>query len=347
MNRTAAPDAPAPSPGSAIARVGDARWLSFHAFCPVDRDALLLQVVQPVVAELWAEGITDRFFFVRYPEGGDHVRLRLRIAAEVDTAPAADRAFARLRASCTEFARTLSTPANRIEVVPAIFELEIDRYGGPRWFPCALSFFVLSSLDALRFVAQWGGEPRARQLIEILVRLTRQAIGGARTAAELRDLADHVVQWRPRMAPIVARADQMFESRGAELTHRIREVLMAAATVGATAAPGTAEANVVHARCLAAAVDGLDGEPRWHALSSQMHMTANRLGLSNPEESYLSAILCRCLDALGDELADLVAAAARDRAPAHPLDALVTQGMRAWFDRSPDHASGAAREGAS
>lgn len=359
MTTSAVHEAATPPPGIAIARVGEARWVSFHVFCP-DRDGLLMQVVQPVVAELWAERIADRFFFIRYPEGGDHVRLRLRIAAELDPAPAADRALALLRASCAEFrparpGAPAEPPAERIEVVPAIFELEIDRYGGPRWFPCALSFFALSSMDALRFVAHAGREPRARQLIEILVRLTRQAVGTARTAGELRGLADYVAESRARMAPIVARADQMFESRGPELVRRIREVFAAAAMATATAAlPGTPEAHVVHARCLAAALDGLEGDARWRALGSQMHMTANRLGLNNPEESYLSAILCRCLDALGDELADLMAAAhppagmpasaaPADAPPASALDALVTAGMRALFDRSADHASGAAQ----
>lgn len=356
MTTSTVHEAATPPPGTAIARVGEARWMSFHAFCPTDRDALLMQVVQPVVAELWAGGIADRFFFIRYPEGGEHVRLRLRIAPERDPAPAADRALALLQASCAEFRRTRSgaaeRPPERIEVVPAIFELEIDRYGGPRWFPCALAFFALSSLDALRFVAHWSQQPRARQLIEILVRLTRQAIGAARTVAELRGLADYVADWRPRMAPILARADQMFERSGPELTRQVREVFATAATAAATAPPGTPEAHLAHARGLAAALDGLEGEARWRALGSQMHMTANRLGLNNPEESYLSGILCRCLDALGDELADLTAAAHPPAAvpagapAADALDARVTEGMHALFDRE-GHASGAAREGAS
>jgi len=317
---------------AAIARVGEARWLSFHVSCPVDRDALLVEVVQPVAAGLWADGVADRFFFIRYPEGGEHIRLRLRVAADRDAQAAADRALAGLGARCAEFGRRRPGGAANPGVVPARFEPEVERYGGPRWLPCALAFFALSSLDALAYVARWRGEPRAVQLTEILTRLARQAAGSARTAAELRGLADHVVAWRPRMAPIVARADRMFEARGAELTGRIREVLAAAAAVGATAAPGTAEAQVVHARGLAVAVDGLDGDARWRALSSQIHMTANRLGLNPPEESYLSALLCRCLDALGEELADL--AVATHAPPAPPaLDDLVTAAIRAAFDR--------------
>ena len=184
------------------------------------------------------------------------------------------------------------------------------------------------------------------------MRLTRQAIGTARTVAELRGLADYVAEWRPRMAPILARADQMFERSGPELTRQIREVFATAATAAATAPPGTPEAHVVHARGLAAALDGLEGEPRLRALGSQMHMTANRLGLNNPEESYLSGILCRCLDALGDQLADLMAGAhaavtfPAGAPAADALDARVTEGMHALFDRV-DQASGAAREGES
>jgi thiopeptide-type bacteriocin biosynthesis protein len=315
----AASDAAPPSAGIEIARVGAARWASFHVFCPTDRDGLLMQVIQPVVAEVWADGLADRFFFIRYPEGGDHIRLRLRIAAEIDTAAAVDRAFALLCARCAELQRSRrDTPDERISVVPAIFELEIDRYGGPRWFPAALSFFALSSVAALRFVAAWRGAPRGRQLVEILGRLARQAIGMARTVEELRGLADYDVQRRPGMAPIIARAGQMFERTGPELTHKIRELFAAARST--IAAPGSPEAHMAHARSLSTALAGLEPEPRWRVLGSQMHMTANRLGLSVPEETYLSTLLCRCLDAIGDELGALVATAA---APAVPLGELV------------------------
>ena len=339
------------APAIEIARVGAARWTSFHVFCPGDRDALLIQVIQPVVGEVWSEGLADRFFFIRYPEGGDHVRLRLRIAAQVDSAPAVDRAFALLGARCAEFQRSRRHAADeRISVVPATFELEIDRYGGPRKFPRALSFFALSSIAALRFVAQWRSEPRARQLIEILTRLARQVIAMARSVEELRGLADHVAQWRSHMAPIVARADQMFEHKGPELTRRIREQFLAAATPTA-GQPGSLADHTDHARQLSAALEDLDPEPRWRALGSQIHMAANRLGLSPPEESYLSAILCRCLDALGDELADLMAAAAAVRpepvgaSDPDALDAQVGAELHALFG-SVDRVSGAARRGA-
>lgn len=325
MNANVPRAADAPPREIPIARVGQESWLSFHLFCPPDRDALLAHTVQPVVAQVWSEGIADSFFFIRASEAGDHVRLGLRVAPLVDAAAAADRAFALLR-------------AREGLAAPMLFEPEIDRYGGPRYLPRALSYFALSSMDALRFATEWSGEPRAKQLSEIFVRLGRQAIGMARTASELCDLADYAAEWRPHMPSIPADADRVFESRGAELTGRIREVF------AASAAGALSEAPLVHARWLVAALRGLEGGERWRALSGQIHMTANRLGLSMPEESYLSALLCRCLDALGDELRERMAVATRhrprasvgaapDTGPARTLEAMVIAGMHALFGR--------------
>jgi thiopeptide-type bacteriocin biosynthesis protein len=348
-----------------ITHVGDARWSSYHLVYPGDLDALLLQVVRPVVNELWADGIIDRFFFIRYPEGGNHVRLRLRIASGVETRLFEGRAYALLDGRCAGFCESLAPDGAlvpQIDIVPAPFELEVERYGGPQFFPHALSFFSLSSMNALRFVEQWRHETRARQLMEILTHLGRHALGFARTVAELRNLSDYVLHWRSRMAVIVARADRTFEDRAQDFTDRLRQVFESAANVSAgDLVPGTPRAQVAYARSLTAAVRGLEGEERWQATGSQMHMAANRLGLSNAEEVYLSVLLCRCLDALGDELADLSFAAAAcevpvPRSPAltqggtadaagQALDALIASGMRALLAGDLASAPGVDQEG--
>jgi thiopeptide-type bacteriocin biosynthesis protein len=340
----------------AVARVGDARWVSYHLFHSGDREALLTEVVRPVVSDLWSGGAIDGFFFIRYEEGGKHLRLRLRVAPGIETEAATGQTRSLLEARSARFREALDAPESPllpIDIVRASFELEEERYGGPRFFPCSLAFFALSSVDAIDFVERWRSVARARQLTEILTRLTRQAVGLARTAKELRDLGDYFVQWRSRMAAIVARGDQMFENRRDDFVHRVREVLamaMVAPARAGEAAPGSPEAQVAHARCLAAALDGLEGEARWRATTSQMHMTANRLGLNNAEESYLSAILCRSIDALGPELDALVAgtsAALADRpagwheaSPAERLDAVVAAAMQAFFTRDDRGASG-------
>ncbi|TMR10375.1 hypothetical protein ETD86_39770 [Nonomuraea turkmeniaca] len=76
------------------------RWVSAHLFHYGDLDALVTEVVTPVVDALDA----DEHFFLRYWEGGQHVRLRLKTADP-------DRARDLVRsAAARHFTRHPSTP---------------------------------------------------------------------------------------------------------------------------------------------------------------------------------------------------------------------------------------------
>ncbi|MEU2791146.1 lantibiotic dehydratase C-terminal domain-containing protein [Streptomyces sp. NPDC007100] len=61
-------------------------WVSAHVFYDTDQDALLTGCVRPLVAKLTADGLVQRHFFLRYWEGGPHVRLRLLPARTADRA---------------------------------------------------------------------------------------------------------------------------------------------------------------------------------------------------------------------------------------------------------------------
>ncbi|MDA0647617.1 lantibiotic dehydratase C-terminal domain-containing protein, partial [Nonomuraea ferruginea] len=57
----------------------DSRWIGAHLFHSGDLDPLINDVVDPVTRELAADGTVRRAFFLRYWEGGQHVRLRLEV----------------------------------------------------------------------------------------------------------------------------------------------------------------------------------------------------------------------------------------------------------------------------
>jgi hypothetical protein len=57
-------------------------WVSAHLFYHGDQDAVVVGVVKPAVERLRRAGLVDGFFFLRYWEGGPHVRLRLRTRPE-------------------------------------------------------------------------------------------------------------------------------------------------------------------------------------------------------------------------------------------------------------------------
>ncbi|MEV5595453.1 thiopeptide-type bacteriocin biosynthesis protein [Streptomyces sp. NPDC052496] len=61
-------------------------WVGAHIFYDTGQDALLTDCVRPLVARLTADGLVQRWFFLRYWEGGPHVRLRLLPARSADRA---------------------------------------------------------------------------------------------------------------------------------------------------------------------------------------------------------------------------------------------------------------------
>ncbi|MFI2238134.1 lantibiotic dehydratase C-terminal domain-containing protein [Streptomyces chrestomyceticus] len=51
-------------------------WVCAHVFRDTGHDALLTGCLRPLVKELTADGLLHRYFFLRYWEGGPHVRMR-------------------------------------------------------------------------------------------------------------------------------------------------------------------------------------------------------------------------------------------------------------------------------
>ncbi|MEV0967813.1 thiopeptide-type bacteriocin biosynthesis protein [Microtetraspora glauca] len=52
-------------------------WISAHAFYQGDLDRLLVDLIDPLITELVAAGLVEQWFFLRYWDGGPHVRVRV------------------------------------------------------------------------------------------------------------------------------------------------------------------------------------------------------------------------------------------------------------------------------
>jgi thiopeptide-type bacteriocin biosynthesis protein len=66
-----------------------ARWLALHVFYGADQDTAIVEAIGPTLRRLRASGSISRYFFVRYWNGGPHLRVRLeclRSVAEVERA---------------------------------------------------------------------------------------------------------------------------------------------------------------------------------------------------------------------------------------------------------------------
>jgi hypothetical protein len=294
-------------------------WIAFHLYYAEDRDRLLREAIRPLMASLMASGAIDRFFFVRFGLGGDHVRLRLRVVPRHEAAVR----DAVTQAAAVFFARWPSTrrvtddeirarnqlvlasdpgeaddgiyPDNSLRQCE--FRPETQRYGGAALLGHSLDFFAVSSVHALHFLAEHGDKPRARQLPMILRLLFSQAWGLAWDEDSLLAILAYAeTYWGDPIRPLLDRGDRLFAERPAlycQMLHREREELLASRPSGTTL-PSLAEAG---AR-LTSALRAAEPATRQSIAMSQLHMTANRLGLGNAEECYLGRLLRRAVEAM-------------------------------------------------
>jgi hypothetical protein len=167
---------------------------------------------------------------------------------------------------------------------PFPLRLEIARYGGPTLSGASLDFFALSSLQALRFVAEAVDLPPSRRLQRSFRLLARQALGLAASGDELPDLLEYAVRSWPPLEPIASQGDRIFEQQPDDFQRLL------VAEIDGLDSPATD----LEAACrLCQEISGTESDVRRRIVRSQMHMTANRLGLTNLEEVYISRLLWR------------------------------------------------------
>jgi thiopeptide-type bacteriocin biosynthesis protein len=141
-----------------VARRPGEDWLYLKLYCGMSTlDRLLVDFVQPLVTELRAEGAIDRWFFLRYNEGGWHMRLRLHGAPPTlwtEVAPRLLKAAAQLRAE-----------VHRVAI--DTYDPEVERYGGGAALALAEQLFEADSDAAAAVVAQHRADVDARWRIAL------------------------------------------------------------------------------------------------------------------------------------------------------------------------------------
>ncbi|WP_283133918.1 lantibiotic dehydratase C-terminal domain-containing protein [Rhizohabitans arisaemae] len=159
-------------------------WVSVHAYRQGGLDPLINEAVVPAARALTAAGQVDGWFFLRYWEGGTHVRLRVRPAGgsrdEVTEAllgpladylrahpaggPADQAAYTAMAAGFAEYEGLASyervlRPADTAAAVP--YRPEHDSYGHGESLAAVEDHFVESSRIAAEVLA--SGAPMSRR----------------------------------------------------------------------------------------------------------------------------------------------------------------------------------------
>lgn len=309
------------TPDSAILSEIETEWLSVHLYYHEDLGRAVRRFIDPLSRFLAKSRQITSFHFLRYSLGGPHVRVRFRIApsdragvgewvqryAQIlfDHEPSQQsidkerilRFNKHILAGDSNEDDNSAYPDNTFRI--AEFRPEIGRYGGPDLFSASLDFFTLSSLAALDLLAAHGDRPRPSQLVYIFQLLIRQALGFASSISELADLLRYGVDyWGERMPTIVEKGNRVADTQMSLFLRLFTDGLDELQRIFSERRKDylTVDYLSIGASRLSENLPRDDRATRVRIGSSQLHMTASRLGLSNTEEVYISQLMTRTLE---------------------------------------------------
>ncbi|MFE2043114.1 thiopeptide-type bacteriocin biosynthesis protein [Streptomyces sp. NPDC059477] len=332
VSETALPE-PVPSEPALSETALSPGWHSLHLFLHTsteDTDAFLTEDLAPLLDRLVAEQEAAGWFFIRYGEGGPHLRIRVRApaAAAVAELPGALARLAKARPAVDG-----PWPSHHGEVRAVPYTPETGRYGGPLALPVAEDIFTVSSRVAVEALRRTPHGAERLILAADLAHTTASALGMDRLTAA-RWLRRHAAGWRwitevalLPSAVVHTRVNSVYALQREALTRRaeaLRESLERD-----TAAPWLTEwaqrvrsADQWLRACYGEADADADADadateagrrPAW-VWASQLHMLFNRLGVTPDEERAVCRLAARTLLDPGEPPAFF---AAGHRAPDH------------------------------
>ena len=281
-------------------------WVSAHLFYQDDLTTLLVRMIPPLVAELAAD-----FFFLRYWEGGHHLRLRVRVDGPDDVArvrelisrhahdffgkhPSPDRFtaadYARLAANLAaaeqlEHYTTDMYQNNSVRFID--YRREHHRFGDGDTIRAVERHFVESSRIVLFLLAD-GTTPAQRDTAAFsMILLTWLHIDASKDATPRWDsesTSDHAAR---------------YERQAQRLTGLTRRLRAFAGSPSEALGDGALGSWVRSIRRLAATIgDDVDGNQVLHTCA---HLVCNRLGVTLHEERYLRYLVYRAVMATSEE----------------------------------------------
>lgn len=279
-------------------------WKTYYIYHTGNADDLLKEIVHPSVLDINEKLEKEvKFFFIRYFENGYHIRLRLLLNAEASTL-----FLAILDKHISEYEHLNKV---HLELKQAEYIPETERYGNANTITYAEDQFWASSRFVLHHLVQ--NDPLTASGRYLLALKTHFAFfKGMRLSRNYsQQLCDQFVQsWLPvpfsdhpdeqeqNRKTVLFAFQQQFESYQNVLQESIEEFWNSLDTTTDPFLQQFLEVNEKVWKDYTQAQ--LSSEALDEALLSFIHMTNNRLGIVNAEESYLLFLILQTIPLIKD-----------------------------------------------
>ena len=268
--------------------------LSFHFFYHQQPDILLVQLYR-LIHYLEKQQELHHYFFIRYAEGGPHLRVRLFVDVNHTS---------KVRSLVMLLADRASL-VKQVEIVD--YQPEVDRYGGLEHIGYAPYIFHISSETIFAYLAdkKFYRIPNRLHIAFGLHYLFLKAMNCA--PEEITSvLQDFIKQWLPMIYRKPLSKDETdnlymsfkksFLPQQAIFKQVLRHLIDQAEVSNFNDAVLTS--YYIQTKCYAAHYQKLSTEKRSTIFNSFMHMTNNRLGIPNMEEAFVAYLLLQTLQSI-------------------------------------------------
>lgn len=118
-------------------------WSSWHLYLiKDDNDTFLVENLSPLLASLLKKNLIEKWFFIRYADPQNHIRFRVQFPTHEDNAPA----LSIIQTSINNWLHELVIK----DVKSAVYERELERYGGAEHIDLTETLFCLDSFAAVK-----------------------------------------------------------------------------------------------------------------------------------------------------------------------------------------------------
>jgi thiopeptide-type bacteriocin biosynthesis protein len=125
------------------------QWISVHLYSDLSFEQVLANLIRNLVVKLTDMQLISSYFFIRYWEGGSHIRLRV-LANDIKSI--SDVSSQIEETACSYYESQKDYKPYRLEFVP--YEREVDRYAGEDGVKIAESIFEHSSRAVIDIINQ-------------------------------------------------------------------------------------------------------------------------------------------------------------------------------------------------
>jgi hypothetical protein len=294
-----------------------APWVCWHLFYHSNQDSILVEGVKPLVEALDSDGLLSGFFFLRYWDGGPHLRLRFRPADEAAGLELEERVETRLEEALRACPSTASIdsiayarmakhlgpaegveagslcPDNSLERRP--YHPETGKYGEGAAMDCAERIFTASSRAVLETLAR---RPDRRGTIgaALLAIFSGLSALGHDPASARGFVERYAGFWGEHAKAVEGGSVRLGEVNAAPALAEVAQAIVGGGRVPGQLA-GWAEALTGARQALDFKPGTLDDPRRDFLTTNYFHTHVNRLGLLIPDEAYLARLAAASLGA--------------------------------------------------